>query len=65
MVRNLTNDKEPPMKVKVIADIEILKNLDFPEVNEKMENVQGLAGQKTERKPTLKLKQSQRRAKHT
>ena len=53
------------MKVKVIADIEILKNLDFPEVNEKMENVQGLAGQKTERKPTLKLKQSQRRAKHT
>ena len=28
------------MKVKVIADIEI-KNLDFSEVNDKMENVQG------------------------
>ncbi len=41
VVRNLTNNKEPPMKVKVIADIEILQNLEFPEVSDDMEKVQG------------------------
>ena len=40
VARNLTNIKEPPVKVKVTADVENLQNLETPEVKDKMEKVQ-------------------------
>ena len=40
VARNLTNIKEPPIKVKVTADVENLQNLETPGVKDKMEKVQ-------------------------